>query len=425
MREDLLHFIWKYRKLPFEDLLTSKGQQIFIVNVGTHNHLSGPDFFNAQIRIDGQLWAGNVEMHLNSSNWYAHRHEKDSNYNNVILHVVWEDDGAVFRSDNSQIPTLALKNLIPQNLLNAYQKLFDKSKKSFINCENDIANIDSFTIQNWLDRLYFERLERKADTIVSLLNDSKNDWEQVLFMMLLRNFGLNINGESFFSLANAIDFSVVRKLQSNVFKLESIFYGLSHLLDDDDILDEYYLAIRKEYKHQCKKFDLSADGVLKPEFFKLRPPNFPTIRLSQIARLYGKDENLFDKIIRASNLEDLYSIFEVTASGYWDNHFTFGKVSKKNTKKLTKKFIDLLILNTILPLKFCHAKHLGKDMNENILSIVSELKAEDNSIVSTFKGLGLQANDAKDSQALIQLYKEYCTKNSCLECAVGSSLMGK
>lgn len=338
-----------------EELVTSNNETVVISDVGIHNHLSGPDFFSAKVNIGGQLWAGNVEIHLKSSDWYAHGHEKDTNYNNVILHVVWEDDTEVFRSDNSEIPTLELKKCISTSLLRACKKLFDKKDVSFINCEKNITNIDGFLIKNWLERLYFERLERKSQLILDLLEDSKNDWENVLFSLLLKNFGLKINGEAFLSLANALDFSIVRKLRSDTLEFESALYGMIHLLTDDRITDAYYIQLKKEYKHFKNKFDVKEESVQKPEFFKLRPPNFPTIRLSQLANLYREHQSLFSKIINTSSLVELYQIFDVSASPYWNNHFTFGKESKKSAKKLTKKFIDLLIVNSILPLKFCYA----------------------------------------------------------------------
>ena len=227
------------------------------------------------------------------------------------------------------------------------------------------------------------------------------------------------------SLGHALDFSIVRKLQGNVLHLESVLFGMSHLLEVDDILDEYPIRLRQEFEFQENKFGLNKDAVQKPEFFKLRPPNFPTIRLSQLANLYVKQQNLFSEVIKASNAEAFYSIFEIAASPYWEDHFTFGTVSRKSKKKLTKKFIDLLLINTILPLKFLHAKHHGKDIDEEILKIISQLKAETNSIVSKFKNIKTTAANAKDSQAILQLYKEYCTKNRCLHCAVGSKLLGK
>jgi len=423
MREDLLHFIWKHRKLRINGLVTSKNEPISIVNVGTHNHLSGPDFFNAKLEIEGQLWAGNVEIHLKSSDWYAHNHENDANYNNIILHVVWEDDVTVFRKDNNEIPTLVLKKFIPKKVLDNYHQLFNKKNITFINCEKDIEQIDSFVFTNWLERLYFERLERKSQLIYDLLEDAKNDWEKVLFVLLLKNFGLKINGAAFLSLGRALDFSVVRKIRSNPLQLESVLFGMTGLLHDDTVLDDYYINLKKEYRYLSNKFHLNDTTVQKPEFFKLRPPNFPTIRLSQIANLYILNQNLFSKVINTSSVKDIHSIFEVSASRYWNNHFTFGKESRKSTKKLSAKFIDLLMINTLLPLKFCYAKHQGKDANEEIINIISGIKKEQNVVVEKFGVHGIQCSNAKDSQAILQLYNEYCSKNKCLHCVVGNSLL--
>ncbi len=424
MREDLLHFIWKYKKLQFRDLVASTGEKIQVLDVGSHNHLAGPDFFNAKVQVEDQLWAGNIEIHLKSSDWYVHNHERDSKYNNVILHVVWEDDGKVFRSDNSEIPTLQLKDYISDDILNRYQNLFDKNRKTFINCENEIAEIDAFTLENWMERLYFERLEQKSTLVFKLLKQSKNDWEQVLFTLLLKNFGLKINAEAFLSLANVLNFSTLRKLQANILQLESVLFGMSHLLEDDGIIDEYYIHLKKEFKYQKNKYDLVIEAVLKPEFFKLRPPNFPTIRLSQLANLYAIHRGLFHKIIAAESVEQLHLIFDISASPYWDDHFTFGKVSKKSKKKLSKKFIDLLVINTVLPLKFCYAKHTGKEVNLEIKTIIKAIKKEENSIINKFKEHGVLTKNARGSQAMLQLYNEYCTKNKCLRCAVGNKLIG-
>ncbi|WP_298506261.1 DUF2851 family protein [uncultured Maribacter sp.] len=423
MREDLLHFIWKHKKFPQIGLKTTEGSSLSIVKMGQHNHEAGPDFFNSHIRIDEQLWVGNVEIHLKSSDWYAHNHEIDDAYNSVILHVVWEDDGAVFRSDNSKMPTLELKSFIGNNLLVAYKALFNNSGKKFINCEKGIKAVDDFIVQNWLERLFFERLEQKTEIIKELLQKSKNDWEYVLFIMLLKNFGLKMNGEPFFSLQSALHPSVVSKLKNNGFQLESVIYGLLGVLKEEECLDNYYVELRKEYQFLKNKFNLSEEGVMKPKFFKLRPPNFPTIRLSQFANLYSVHQNLFSKLIRNTSLEDLHIIFKVSASDYWDTHFTFGKESKKNKKRITTKFVNLIIINTILPFKFYYSKTLGKDNDEELLKIISKIAAEDNSIINNFKKLGASCSSSKESQAILQLYNKYCTKNKCLQCAIGTSLL--
>ncbi|EAR00655.1 DUF2851 family protein [Maribacter sp. HTCC2170] len=425
MREDLLHFIWKYKRLQLDDLSSTQNELIEVLEVGEHNHYAGPDFFNAKIKIGSQLWAGNVEIHLNSSDWYAHHHEQDSNYDNVILHVVWNDDATIYRKDNSEIPTLELLQYVPKKVLNSYQKLFDKDNHKFINCENDMAAVEGFVVNNWLERLYFERLMQKTVVVNELLKTSKNDWESVLYTLLLKNFGLKINGESFLSLGKSLDYSVVRKFRKDPLQLESTLFGMTGILEDVSCVDSYYLSMKKEYHYLKHKFNLDETGVLTPGFFKLRPSNFPTIRLSQFSNLYNKNTNLFHKIIGATTKAELYEIFEISASSYWDNHFTFGKVSKRSTKKLTKQFIDLLIINTILPIKFYHAKHLGKDSNETLLSIVNSLRGEDNSVSNRFADLGISIKTAGDSQAILQLYNEYCTKNKCLQCAIGSSLLNR
>ena len=423
MREDLLHFIWKHKKVQPDQLVTAQGESLTILNFGAHNLLAGPDFFNAKIRIDGQVWAGNVEMHIKSSDWYAHGHEEDDNYNNVILHVVWEDDAEVFRKDNSLIPTLELRKYIPLQLLQSYQKLFDKNEVRFINCEKDIGDVDDFLLKNWLERLYFERLEVKAEFVFDLLKKSNSDWEQVLFTLLLKTFGLKINGASFLSLGSALEFSIFRKQQQSVFQMESLLFGMTHLLEDSKILDEHYIQLKKEYIYQKKKYNLKDESVLKPEFFKLRPPNFPTIRLSQLANLYGAHSSLFQKVVSASSLDEMYGLFEVSASTYWNSHYTFGKESKKKTKKLTPKFIDLLVVNAILPLQFCYAKYQGKEVHERIINIISKIKQEENTVVKNYSLHGLVSTNAQESQALLQLYNTYCTQNKCLQCAVGTHLL--
>jgi hypothetical protein len=423
MTEELLHFIWKYKKLPLRDLLTTKKEQLQIINIGTHNQYTGPDFFNARLKINGQLWAGNVEIHLKSSDWYAHTHEKDANYDNVILHVVWQDDISVFRSDNSEIATLELKQVISPDLLLAYRNLMDQRQKHFINCERQIGQIEGITWANWLDRLYIERLESKSDFIRQRLERSNNDWEQVLFYLLLKNFGSKVNAASFMGLADVIDFSMVRKLQRNVFQLESFFFGLIGLLNRKDIDDIYYLALSKEFHFLQRKFCLVTSVVPKPDFFKLRPHNFPTIRLSQLAVLYGKCPNLFSKTIQADTLEAYYNLYGAEASTYWKTHFTFGKSSKQSSKRLTKSFINLLLINTILPLKYAYSKTQGKAIHLPILEIMTTLGQEDNHIIAHFEALGMPVQNAMEGQSVLQLYNEYCSKNLCLRCAVAQKLL--
>lgn len=421
MQEDFLHYIWQHKKFDVLRLKTTQNESLDIVKVGQYNVNSGPDFFNAQINIGGQLWAGNVEIHIKSSDWYVHNHEQDAAYDNVILHVVWEHDSEVFRKDNSQIPTLELCHYIDKHLVENYKSLFSNTNK-WINCENHFAEVDAFILDNWLERLYFERLERKSDSILELLVQSKNDWEAVLFKLLAKNFGLKVNGDVFFSLANSFDFSIIRKIQSKPDLIEALFFGQVGLLESD-LQETYYLQLRKDYQFLKQKFQLDNQYVLPLQFFRLRPPNFPTIRLSQLAMLYNKHLNLFSKLMTAQSLEEFYKVFDISASSFWETHYTFGKQSKATNKSLTKSFIDLVLINTVLPLKFCYTKHLGQRNDEQIISIATAINSEDNSIIKAFNSLKNVSNTSLQSQALIQLKTEYCDKNKCLQCAVGNAVI--
>ena len=421
MQEDFLHYIWKHKKFELTNLKTTAQETVSVLQVGTHNHNTGPDFFNAQIKIENQLWAGNVEIHVNSSDWFLHNHEQDKNYDNVILHVVWQHDTEIHRKDNTVIPTLELKKVVSKTALQNYQKLFSKKQK-WINCENDFASVKDFVVNNWLERLYFERLERKSTNIEQLLKSSKNNWEAVLFKMLAKNFGLKVNGDAFLSLANSFSFSLVQKLQTKQSSLEALLFGQADLLNTD-VQDVYFLELQKEYLFLKQKFGLSSQSVTPLQFFRLRPPNFPTIRISQLASVYVSQTNLFSKIISATTKEEIYKLFTVTTSAYWENHFTFGKTSKTSKKRITNAFIDLLIINTIVPIKFSYAKQQGKDIDDAIVGIINEIASEKNSIVNKFQDLKPLAKSAMHSQALLQLKTEYCDKNKCLQCAIGNNLL--
>ena len=421
MQEDFLHYLWKHKKIIANSLKTTKGELVSIINVGEHNHNTGPDFFNAQLKIGEQLWAGNLEIHIKSSDWYLHNHETDVNYDNVILHVVWEHDTEIFRKDNTKIPTLELKHYVPQDALNGYQKLFNNNRK-WINCENDFANTPEFIMSNWLERLYFERLERKANDITALLHENTNNWESVLFKMLFKNFGLKVNGDAFASIANSFDFSIIRKQQSNLLSLEALLFGQAGLLEDD-CQEAYFLELAKEYQFLKQKFALTNTNVTPLQFFRLRPPNFPTIRMSQLANMYYLHQNLFSKIIAANTLNEFYTFFTVETSTFWETHYTFNKASKASKKKVTKAFVDLLLINTIIPIKFSYAKQLGKTIDEEIIRMLQQITSEKNSIINKFNGLKKVSHSALESQALLQLKNEYCDKNKCLKCAVGNSLL--
>lgn len=421
MKEDFLHYLWKYKLLLTSKLLSTNGEIISIVSVGTYNQNSGPDFFNAKLKIGEQLWAGNIEIHLKSSDWYLHNHETDSNYDNVILHVVWEHDMEIHTSKKEMLPTLELKEYVSNELLNNYRKLFSKPQK-WINCEKDIQSVDSFVINNWLERLYFERLERKSVFITELLEKTNYDWEAVLFQLLTRNFGLKVNGDAFFEMASELEFSIVRKEAVSQEKLESLFFGQLGLLDKAKE-DSYFNFLKSEYDYQSKKYKLSQKEKSTVQFFRLRPINFPTIRVSQLASLYSLHQNLFSKCIEQQSLNQFYELLEVKTSEFWETHYTFEKESPKKIKKLAKSFIDLLLINTIIPLKFVYLKYIGKIENESFLNLIKELKPEKNSIIDKFDLLKINSKNAFETQALLELKNEKCALQKCLQCAIGNSLL--
>ena len=421
MREDFLHYIWKFRKLSLAPLMTSEKMPLVILNYGAHNQLSGPDFINARVLIGGQQWAGNVEIHLKSSDWYLHNHQNDSRYENVVLHVVWKNDIPVFRRNGSVIPTLELYNFISEKLLFNYKRLL-RTKPCFINCERQLKQVNSFVLEHWLERLYIERLEQKSEEIGSLLKASDNNWERTLFLILLRSFGLKINGASFMSIGKAINFSTLLKTKGNPHQLESILFGLAGMLNSDDIKDTYYLSLQAEYRYLRKKFELDSCAVIPPDFFKLRPANFPTIRLAQFALVYAKP-HLFSSVINARTREDFQNIFKLELNDYWKNHFVFGKSSARSPKRISDRFIDLITINTFIPLKFSYARYLGQEINETLLGLIREIKGERNSVIANFNRLGIASANAMKSQAVMQLYNGYCVKNKCLQCAVGIQLL--
>jgi len=421
MKEDLLHYLWQHKLFFTIDLKTTDGKSLDVISIGSLNVNSGPDFFNAKLRIDNQLWAGNVEIHVKSSDWYVHHHEEDSNYDNVILHVVWQYDMEVFTKDNAEIPTLELKQLVSKDLLDSYHKLFSKQQK-WINCEKDITTVDDFVIDHFKERLYFERLEQKAMLIEELLVASSNNWEVVLFKLLAKNFGLKTNATAFFEMTQQLDFSIVCKEAKQSFNLESLFFGQLGMLNETSE-NPYFNQLKKEYNYQCKKYKLPKIDRSKVEYFRLRPPNFPTIRISQLASLYSSQQNLFSVLMELKTVDAFYKFLSVSVSEFWKTHYTFEKESPKRNKKLTKSFIDLLLINTIIPLKFVYLKQHDKFDQTEFMKLIQQLKPEKNSVIDNFSTLKINSKNAFDTQALLQLKRNYCEQQKCLQCAIGNWLL--
>ena len=421
MKEEFLYYIWQYKLFSKRDLCTTENQQITILKSGIHNKKSGPDFLNSQVNIDDQLWAGNVEMHVKSSDWYLHKHEEDVNFDAVILHVVWEHDSVVFMKNNKPLPTLALKHFVDEKLLLNYKGLIDR-QQSWILCENQIENTDTFLIENWLERLYFERLEQKAIFIKELLQQTNYDFEAVLFQLIAKNFGLKVNGDSFLQLAKSIDFSIIRKVCFDEQKLTALFFGQAGFLERE-VEENYHRLLTKEYDYLKHKYNLKSIANEQFQFFRMRPHNFPTIRIAQLTSLFFTHQNLFSKLMSITKKEEFYTLFSFSIQEFWKTHFTFESISKKSLKKLSKPFIDLLLINTIIPLKFVFLQSRGEVGEEEIMELIKQLSSEKNSIISNFSDLKIKSKTALESQALLELKNNYCTKKRCLECAVGNNLL--
>jgi len=390
MKEDFLHYLWKFQKINTSSLKTTK------------------------------KWAGNIEIHIKSSDWYAHQHQNDPTYDNVILHIVWEHDVDVFRRNNISIPTLELKKITPKKAISLYNNLVNSNPK-WINCETQLKDVSSFTISNWLERLYLERLRNKSKHVENLYTTLNNHWEATCFCLIAQYFGGNTNGIPFLKIAKSIPFNVVQKTTSTL-QLEAILLGQANLLENN-IDDTYFQSLQKEYHYLKHKYQLTSLIGLRLQFFRLRPPNFPTIRLVQLAQLFGKHHQLFSIIHSQFNTKKLQSLFKISTSEYWETHYNFGKESKKSIKKLSPSFIDLLIINAILPLQVFYAKTTNNQVSTDVLNSISAIKPENNSIVSKFETEGIIIENALQSQAVLQLKKEYCDKNQCLQCAIEFELL--
>lgn len=422
MKEDFLHYVWQFQKFDVLNVKTVQGEPVTVVNAGQYLQLAGPDFFNAQVTIGSQKWAGNVEIHIKSSDWYIHSHETDTAYDNVILHVVWDHDTEVFRKDNTEIPVIELKHYVSKEVLANYNAL--SSVKSWIYCEKELESMNAFVLDNWKERLFFERLERKSKPIAELAVATGNDWEAELFNFLSKSFGLNTNGEVFYAIAKSLPFSVVRRESFEFENLEALFFGRSGLLDAE-YEDVYVKGLKQRYDYICHKYRIEPAYIDPLQFFKHRPDNFPTVRLSQLAQLYHKHQNLFSKIIEASSIEDVYKVFDVQVPEYWQTHYTFDKASTKKRKSLTHSFVDLIIINTIIPFKFAYSRSMGKEDTDSLITMLQQITPEKNTIIDKFKSFKVNIQSAYDTQSLLQLKNEYCSKKRCLQCAVGLELLKK
>ena len=420
MNEDFLQYIWKYKLFDEKSLISNTGEKIKVVNVGEHNRDAGPDFFNAKIKIDQTLWVGNVEVHINSSDWIKHAHHQNKAYDNVILQVVLLNDADIKRTNGGIIPTIELK--FDDKLFDNYQKLL--KNELWIPCQTDIQKVEKFMIDYWLHNLMIERLEKKSNHILQNLLINKNNWEEAFYQQLAKNFGFKLNAEPFELLAKSIVLNYLAKHKNNLNQLESMFFGQAGMLNKEYPTDEYFQNLKKEYLFLKRKFNLKPIENHLWKFLRLRPSNFPTIRIAQFVKLLYQSSGLFSKIISVENIDELFKLFEVSASEYWDTHYVFNKETAKRKKSLGKLAFYSIVINTIVPFLFVYGKSKGDEViKKKALLFLEIIPPEKNSIITHWNDLGIRADNAFYTQALLQLKNEYCSFKNCLKCQIGNTII--
>ncbi len=421
MTEKFLHYLWRMKLLQNNALQTVDGEKIFILHAGLYNTDSGPDFLNAKIRIGATLWAGNIEIHLRASDWKMHKHQSDKAYDNVVLHVVYENDTCINREDGSTIPCLEIKNHFNAGIYAQYQSLM--ASTSWIPCASQLHKVPALLVEQWLQRLMVERLEEKTLPILGEFHENQRNWEETFYHFLAMAFGNRVNAAPFYLLARSLPVKVLAKHKNSLFQLEALLFGTAGFLHEK-FSDSYPNELKKEFGFLQKKYGLQPLKKHPWKFLRLRPANFPTVRLAQFAQLIFKSSHLFSQILGITAAKDLVACFETEASAYWDDHYRFDKPSTHLKKKFGKSSIDSLFINTIVPFLFVYGKF--RDENEycdRAFMLLDSIKAEKNKVSANWDKLGISASSAFTSQALLQLHKSYCQHFRCLECTIGHRIL--
>jgi len=420
MTEKLLQFIWRYQYFNKSELETTSGDNVKVLFAGLYNTNQGPDFTDARLSINETIWAGTIELHTKTSDWGKHNHNEDKNYDNVILHVVWEDDREKGKKPGKNIPILELKGRVSKTLLNRFNRLMETT--GGIPCGSLIHLADDIIWRSWKDRLLAERLERKSKSVEMLLHQSNNHWEETFWWLLAKNFGIKINAEAFEAVAKSIPINILARHKKQVIQLEALLLGQAGLLNED-FTEDYPRMLKREYKFLSEKY------ALKPisfpiHFLRMRPGNFPTIRLAQLAMLVAGSSHLFSKIKETISCNEIRKSFDITANDFWHYHYLFNQKSAFRKKKLGNAMIDNIMINTIAPVLFAYGTYFNdQKYKDKAIHWLEQTTAEKNSISKEFGQLKIENKTAFDSQALIELKNEYCNKKRCLECAIAANLL--
>ncbi len=419
MNEKLLQFVWQFQYYNRNELTTTSGESLAIIISGSHNTHQGPDFLDAAININTIRFAGNIELHVKASDWYKHQHEDDLQYNNVILHVVWINDADITTTNGTLLPTLVLQDRVPKVLLERYTQMMATSN---IPCHNiAMPKLSELAWMAWKERLLAERLERKSKKVLELLETTKQHWEEVFWIMLASNFGVKVNTELFEAMAQSISVNILAKHKHQIHQIEAILLGQSNLLNNT-YSDSYAILLQKEYRFLKQKYQLKSITI-QPNFLRMRPANFPTIRLAQLAMLIINSLHLFSKIKEQKDVATVKQLFNVTANDYWHTHYQFDKLSDFLEKKLGASTIDNLLINTVIPVLFAYGLHVQDEaLKDKAIKWLMAIKNEANNITKQWQHNSVAIVSAFDSQALIELTNNYCTQKRCLECAIGNKI---
>jgi hypothetical protein len=420
MTEDFLHFIWKYGLFERTGMISDSGEELQVIGLGEHNSDSGPDFLNARIKIGQTTWAGNLEIHLQSSDWYDHQHSGNKAYDNVILHVVHNYNQPVMRSNGEIIPSVELH--FNNDLYENYCHLL--KQKSWLPCQDKIKQVDSIIFDVWINSLVIERLQQKTQSVTALLASFKNNWEEAFNISLARTFGFGLNAAPFEMLAKSVSLLHLARHRNSIIQLEAILMGQAGFLEESALFSDYHSDLRKEYLHLKNKYNLKPVERHLWKFLRLRPMNFPTIRIAQFAALLNKSEGIFSRVLACREIHELRPLFEVQASPFWNTHYTFDTASPQTIKRLGTDAFNNIVINTIVPFLFIYGRMTAKEeIKDRALSWLSKIPPEKNRVVKRWEQTGMKPFSAFDSQGLLQLSNNYCNRKRCLACSIGSNII--
>ncbi|MBR9999137.1 MAG: DUF2851 family protein, partial [Cyclobacteriaceae bacterium] len=408
INESFLSFVWQFSYFDLSGLSTAGGQKLEILAPGHLNMHAGPDFNDARIRIDGILWTGAVEIHVRSSQWFIHRHQDDANYNRVILHVVWSHDRPAFRQDGSEIPVLELCRRIPESLLHRFRSLVYVPADK-IACQPQLDRIKPIKITGMIQKALIQRLERKSAAIDHLLLEYKNDWEEVSYQWVVRNFGFKVNQENMFLLAKFLPHKLILRHRNNILRLEALFFGMAGFLEEEK--DDYQIRLKQEYIFLKHKYQLEGDFMKRYQwrFLRLHPQNFPTLRISQLAMFFTRINNFFSYVIQSHGIDRIYEDLNICQSFYWQHNYDFGVPSKRKLAGLGKFSIDNLLINSFAPLLVAYSRFTDQEIyQEKAITLLENISFENNRIIRYWKNAGIRILNAADSQGLIELYNQFC-----------------